>query len=142
MQGNFVTFEPVSEKRMYHDSMPAGGRPAKTPRTELGERIAAAREKVGLSQIELADRMGVSQQVVAAWERKSKALRSDTLTKLSKLLKVSTDELLGLNPPRSSGKPRGKAGRILEEVGQLPRARQQHILRVVEELLAAQKLSS
>jgi len=118
--------------------MQPGGRPAQTKRTELGERISKARERRGISQYELADLMGVSQQAVAAWERKVSTVRSDTLTKLATILRVSADELLGLKPPRNSG-PSGRAGQAFEEISQLPRRQQQRIVSVVEELLIAHK---
>ena len=85
--------------------------------------------------------MGVSQQVVAAWERRSKALRSDTLVKLAEILRVSTDELLGLKTSGNSG-PRGKVRRVFEDVSALPRSRQQRIVAVVEDMVTAARQAS
>jgi transcriptional regulator with XRE-family HTH domain len=96
----------------------------------------AAREQAGLSQVQLAERMGVSQQVVAAWERKAKALRSDTLARLAKILKVPTDQLLGIKTSRSKA-PAGKARRVLDDLSKLPRRRQNQILNVVEDMVSA-----
>ena len=118
--------------------MHPGGRPPQNKRTELGQRIAQARERRGISQYELADRMGVSQQSVAAWERKVSSIRSDTLTKLATLLEISADELLGLKPPRNSG-PSGRVRHVFEEASQLPRRQQQRIVGVVEDMIAARK---
>ncbi len=36
---------------------------------QLGSRIAAARRASGLTQVQVADRMGVSPQAVSKWER-------------------------------------------------------------------------
>ena len=120
--------------------MHPGGRPPQNKRTELGERIVRARERRGISQYELAELMGVSQQSVAAWERKVSSIRSDTLTKLVTLLEISADELLGLKAPRSSG-PSGRLRQVFEEASKLPRRQQQRIVGVVEDMIVARKVA-
>jgi len=62
--------------------MPAG-RPPKLKRTLLGQRMAEAREQAGLTQTELCERIGVSQRVIANWERKPVALRAEKLAALA-----------------------------------------------------------
>lgn len=113
--------------------MPAG-RPPKLKRTPLGQRVADAREKAGLTQTELGKKIGVSQRVVANWERKPVALRAEQLGALADALGVSADYLLGrrnARPPAPKGPP-GKLRRAFEKAHKLPRAQQQHILKVVE----------
>jgi transcriptional regulator with XRE-family HTH domain len=46
-------------------------RPARTPEVDVGRRIREAREALGLSQHELADRIGVSQRAVSYVEKRS-----------------------------------------------------------------------
>ncbi len=123
---------------VYASSMHPGGRPTQNKRTELGERIAQARERRGISQYELADLMGVSQQSVAAWERKVSSIRSDTLIKLATVLQTSADELLGLKAPKNPG-PSGRLRQVFEQASQLPRRQQQRIVGVVEDMIAARK---
>ena len=63
---------------------------------ELGKRIRAAREQVGLSQAALAMAIGAgNQSTVASWERGRTEPDSDMLCKLAFVLKVTTDHLLG-----------------------------------------------
>jgi transcriptional regulator with XRE-family HTH domain len=59
------------------------GRPTQRPRTPFGERIAQARELAGITQLQLAHKLGVSQEVVAYWERKPVALRAEQLAALA-----------------------------------------------------------
>ena len=133
MQAFFVTPSLLSEEVPYDADMHPGGRPAKHPRSDLGTRITQARQEAGLSQIDLAQKMGVTQQVVAAWERKAQSIRSDTLAKLAQVLGVSADELLGTRPPRSrASKPIGKARQLFEAVSKLPRRQQEKIAAVIE----------
>ena len=54
------------------------GRPAQRPRTPFGERMAEARELAGMTQLQLAEKVGASQEVIAYWERKPVALRRTT----------------------------------------------------------------
>ena len=63
----------------YNPAMPTG-RPAKTKRSPLGERIAALRERAGLSQEQLADKVGSNQKTVAYWERRAVALVPERCT--------------------------------------------------------------
>ena len=53
------------------------------------------REKNGLSQQELADRMFVTRQAVSRWERGETLPSSDLLKKLSEVFQVSINTLLG-----------------------------------------------
>ena len=131
MQAKIVTENQFRKIDPYTDLMHAGGRPAKHPRSELGARIAEARKRKGMSQTALAEALGVTQQVVAAWERKSTGVRSDTLCRIASVLDVSSDELLGLQQGKHSG-PGGRVRRTMECVSNLPRRQQDKILDVVD----------
>jgi len=121
--------------------MPIGiGRPAKSNRTSFGEQLAAARERAGLTQVQLAAKLGSSQRVIAYWERSSVALRPEQLNALADALGVSTDFLLSRNTPKQRGTgPIGKARQVFEAVSKLPRSQQQRIITVVEALVAQNK---
>ena len=82
---------------VYHLFMPVG-RPATNQRTDFGEKLYQARVAKGLSQIDMAELMGISQQAYASWERKPTALKPEQLVLIATELKVSVDSLLGLNP--------------------------------------------
>jgi transcriptional regulator with XRE-family HTH domain len=120
----------------YNPPMPMG-RPAAKPRAPLGERIAAARLEAGLTQQQLADKLGVSQRVVTYWEREAAGLRADQLAKLAEALGVSADFFLGREPKKRGTGPVGKAKAVFDRVSALPRDRQQKILGAVEDMLVA-----
>ena len=61
---------------------------------EVGRKIAARRKELNLTQMELADRMGVSFQAVSNWERGNSMPDIGKLPELSSLLQLSIDELL------------------------------------------------
>jgi transcriptional regulator with XRE-family HTH domain len=128
----------TSRDGMYYDDMQTG-RPPTHKRPPLGERIAAFRERAGLSQQQLADALKVNQQMIAYWERRGVTLRPEQLAGLADALKVSVEELLGKAAPRVRGSgPAGKARQIFESVSRLPRRQQQKIVEVVEALVAQQ----
>ena len=62
----------------------------------IGQRIALKRKELGLSQIELGERMGVSRQSVSKWEADAAIPEIDKLIALSKLYSVSVGWLLGV----------------------------------------------
>jgi transcriptional regulator with XRE-family HTH domain len=66
----------------------------------LGKRIAQLRREKGLSQIELAKKVGVSQRYVSTWETGKNMPHVETLLKLAQVFGVSVDHLLLENVPR------------------------------------------
>lgn len=63
----------------------------------IGQKIARLRERKGLSQPELADKLGVSQSTVAMWESGKRNISNKDLAKLSDFFNVSIDYLFGKN---------------------------------------------
>ena len=61
---------------------------------EIADRLVQLRKKHGLSQEELADKLGLSRQAVSKWERAEASPDTDNLICLAKLYGVSLDELL------------------------------------------------
>ena len=114
------------------------GRPAKTKRSPLGERIAALRERAGISQDELAQKVGSNQKTVAYWERRAVTLKPEQIKAVCAALGCAHEEILGLAAPRVRGTgPVGKAKAVFDRVSALPRDRQQKILGAVEDMLVA-----
>lgn len=60
----------------------------------LGTRIAALRRNVGLSQAQLASRLGISASAMGMYEQGRREPSADTLLALSRELQVSVDYLL------------------------------------------------
>jgi len=119
----------------------AGGRPASRKATPFGARLAAARKEAGLTQSELAEAVGVTQRVIAYWERESVGLKADQLVVLSTTLKVSVDRLLGCAPvAKRRGGPSGRARKIFDQVAQLPKSSKQRVLDVFETVLAGESV--
>ncbi len=127
MQASFLT---ISAPR--YDGLVQTGRPSKEPRTPFGARLHAAREVAGLSQAQVADKMGVTQTAYGVWERYPVALRPDQIEQLASLLNVTVEHLFGRDSVKQRGKgPAGKLRQVFEKASQLPRHQQNKVAEFV-----------
>ena len=78
----------------------------------LSETICALRRRAGLSQEQLAERLGVSRQAVSKWENGSAVPGLDKLQALCQCFQVTMDQLTGEAPPEGlpGGLPPAPAG--------------------------------
>ena len=67
----------------------------------FGERLQALRQRAGMSQDQLAERLGVSRQAVSRWERDETMPETDKVIALADLFGVTTDYLLRPQPESS-----------------------------------------
>ncbi len=104
----------------------------------LGGRIARLRREKGLTQIELAERLHVSQPVISDYENDVIRLLADTVAQIAGILGASTDELLGLKAPSgvSGGIKNRRLYRRLQQIEQLPRRDQEALLRTIEAFIS------
>ena len=62
---------------------------------EFSERLKDLRKQAGLTQVDVAEELGISQPAYASWERGSKKPTQENLVKIAQILNVSVDYLLG-----------------------------------------------
>lgn len=60
----------------------------------LGEKIASLRRQQGMTQLELAEKMGVTDKAVSKWERNLACPDVHTLPKLAQIFQITVDELM------------------------------------------------
>ncbi len=69
----------------------------------ISDRIQYLRKTKGISQEELADRLGVSRQAVSKWESEQSVPDPEKIVALSEYFEVTTDYLLkGIEPPAAA----------------------------------------
>ena len=90
----------------------------------FGDRVAAARDAVGLSQNELAKRLGVKERTIVAWEDDTAEPRANKLQMLSGVLNVSMRWLLtgsgdGLEAPTEASEISPDISSLLAELREL-----------------------
>ena len=62
---------------------------------EFAERLKTLRKQVKLTQAQIAEKLDISQQAYAAWERGVKKPTQENLVKIAQILNVSVDYLVG-----------------------------------------------
>ena len=101
----------------------------------FGERITALRKTQGLTQASLGDLMGVDQTAVASYESGRRRIPLSRLGMLANALRVSLPELLEEEAPVGKPGPTPKLQRQIEQVAELPRAKQKFVSEMIETVL-------
>lgn len=68
---------------------------------EFSERLKDLRKQAGLTQVGVAEKLGISQPAYASWERGVKKPTQDNLVKIAQVLNVSVDYLVGNSEDKS-----------------------------------------
>lgn len=114
-----------------------------TPQETFGRRLARIRRARGLTQPELAKKIGISGRMLAYYEAQTEHVPAHLLGKLSGVLAVPTDELLGAQPLRtvSTEAPENlRFWRRLRVAETLPPSDRKAILDHLDALIAKRKL--
>jgi transcriptional regulator with XRE-family HTH domain len=74
-------------------------------REAFPQRLVRLRNAKGWTQMELADKSGISRRMIAYYETKLRNLPPDSLIRLANALKVSVDELMGYRVPTQKEPP-------------------------------------
>lgn len=103
----------------------------------LGSRIAEVRKRLGITQMQLAETLAVSQQTVNAYESGQRRVPVSMLPLLTHTLAMSLEELIG-EPATPAARKRGPAPalqRHMERISALPKAQQKFVLQVLDSVL-------
>lgn len=112
------------------------GRPSSKKPTENGARLAALRKTAGLSQMQLAEAVGIPQRTLSFYERDAESVPSELLSSLAKALGVTVEALLGLETaPKNKRGPKSKLERQFEALSRLPPSEQQFVSKLLDQLL-------
>jgi transcriptional regulator with XRE-family HTH domain len=104
---------------------------------DLGARIAQTRKARGLTQVQLAERLGIAQQTLAHYEGGRVRLTIDMLLDLADELGTSVTELIGesVHLPAKPG-PASRLQQQVDAISQLPRSRQKLASDLLDTVLA------
>ncbi|MGH9908737.1 MAG: helix-turn-helix domain-containing protein [Pyrinomonadaceae bacterium] len=131
---------------MFHQTPPYNegamiGRPPTREAPLFGQRLAAVRRSKGLTQKELAERLGVTREMIDYYERRAPNPALDFIERAAAALEVSVAELLGSQPHTQRAKPGPvpQLQRRVEQVKLLPRKKQQLVIEFLDAILNANK---
>jgi transcriptional regulator with XRE-family HTH domain len=101
------------------------------------ERLARLRKERGWTQVELAERVGITQRLLSDYEVGRLRLNADIVVRLANALEVATDELLqpkGRQHPLRR-KPSLRVQRRMEKIEKLPPHQQNYLLKTIDGFL-------
>ncbi len=107
----------------------------------FGERMARLRQTAGFSQRDLAAEIGISNRMIAYYEKETKYPPTHLLPLLVKALEVSSDQLLGIEKVKGNGKTRdNRLWRRFSQVEKLPTTQRKQIVQILDAFLEREKL--
>jgi transcriptional regulator with XRE-family HTH domain len=127
MQALFLQMPLLAENAAYDADM------QKTERPPLARHLAELRQAAGLSQSQLAEKVGVNASNIAFWELSGTPPRGEVLPKMAHALGVSVDALLGVISPKPKKQvAKGRLQLVFEAASKLPRRQQEKVAEFVE----------
>ena len=101
----------------------------------LGQTIATLRKAQNMTQGQLAEYLGISQQHMASFEKGIRKVPASMLPTLAKRFRISVDELVGLKDTAAKRGPMPKLQRQIEQVAQLPRTKQKFVSKMLDTVI-------
>ena len=106
----------------------------------IGERISEIRKIKGLTQLELADKVGITRDLLCSYEIGRARIFGEMITKIAVILEVSSDKLLGLE---KADEPSEKIGlrytKRIKEIEDLPEHKKRAVLKTLDDSIKANK---
>ncbi|MBM3790270.1 MAG: helix-turn-helix transcriptional regulator [Acidobacteria bacterium] len=106
----------------------------------FGERLQTIRKARGLTQVQLAEAAGTTQRAISYYETEAGFPPAPAVIDLAKALGVTTDELLGVRPPKverfNDDSEARRMWKRFQMVSALPERDQKAIIRLVNSLVA------
>jgi transcriptional regulator with XRE-family HTH domain len=102
----------------------------------MGARIAELRKNSGITQVQLAQTLGVSQQTVASWEVGRRGVPISMLPSLARELGAGVEMLLGEKTTPAKRGPTPKMQQQVERLSRLPQAKQRVVMQMLEAFLS------
>ena len=103
---------------------------------KLGQRVATLRNEQDLTQVRLAELLGISQQHMASFEVGRRKIPANLLPRLSQLYGITVDALLGATgkKPQKRG-PASKLQMQVEQISRLPKSKQRFVIEMLDTVI-------
>jgi transcriptional regulator with XRE-family HTH domain len=108
----------------------------------FGERLSRLRKEAGITQVQLGEVLGVSQQQIVAFEKGRRRVPVSSLPVLARTLGVTIAELVGEEGAKKPSKrgPTPKLQQQMERISQLPRGKQRFVMDMLDTVLQQDSL--
>jgi len=99
----------------------------------IGKRLREIRESRGMTQVDLAERLNIRQEIVSGYERGVVRIHGALIAAFAQTLDVSADEILGIQKgKRSSGRPKDRRTiQLVNDIDSLPRRERDALLKTI-----------
>jgi transcriptional regulator with XRE-family HTH domain len=107
----------------------------------FGQRMARFRKDAGYSQRELAAELGIAQRMIAYYEKQTEHPPTHLLPLLARTLRVSADELLGIQKPKPVRKTRDtRLWRRFSQIEKMGQQERRQVLQVLDAFIEREQL--
>jgi transcriptional regulator with XRE-family HTH domain len=103
---------------------------------QIGERVARLRKERGITQQQMAELLKTSQPIVSDYERGELRLHGELIVAIARILDVTTDEILGMQQPKTTLPKDRRLLRRLKDVDKLPKRDREALVRTLDAFLA------
>jgi transcriptional regulator with XRE-family HTH domain len=135
LSSNFFEFQAIIKiemPRIYRKKLPRIDIEAEP----IGARIARLRKERGLTQTQLADRLGIARILITDYERGKIRIYDSMVSRFAVALGISADEFLGLkNGNREHFVPSLRIMKRLQKIQSLPANQQKALLKTIDMVL-------
>jgi transcriptional regulator with XRE-family HTH domain len=103
----------------------------------FGQRLVQLRLAKGVSQVELAEHLGINKRTLCSYEKGIRRLPITFLPKIAERLQLSCDEILDFSAALDGRSSDAKLMKRFQRLVELPSDKRQPILSILDTLLAA-----
>jgi transcriptional regulator with XRE-family HTH domain len=103
---------------------------------QLGSRIAELRKEQGLTQVQLAATLDLTQQMVASYEVGRRRVPVSLLLAIAEALSISVEQLIGT--PSAKRGPAPKLQQQMEKIQRLPKTQRRFVMQMLDTVIAQQ----
>jgi transcriptional regulator with XRE-family HTH domain len=111
--------------------------PSENRLVTIGKNLQSIRKRRGLTQKELGEKIGLTREAIAAYEAGRSQLIVTTLIDIAATLRVSMNEILGLERQAAETPISRRWAKRMEVIESLPESVKKHILRTLDDVIKA-----
>jgi transcriptional regulator with XRE-family HTH domain len=103
---------------------------------QLGQRIARLRKEHSITQAQLAEKLSISQQHIASFEKGIRKIPASMLPSISQILNIPLEDLFGISDSKAVKRgPTPKLQRQVELISQLPKTKQRFVMDMLDSVI-------
>ena len=126
---------------LYTESMPKARKKPRQSRDNslaaIGKMLQYIRKRRGFTQKELGEKIGLTREAIASYEAGRSNLMITTLLDMAAVLRVSVNEILGLERQAVETTITRRWAKRMEIIESLPESVKKHILRTLDDVIKA-----